>query len=128
MLIHDPLRVRLRVLCRMQARVSEMNLARAACPGAEGDVDRGCGQNEVLGIAKASQDKPHPSRPLAMGISRSSRHKRSATGAQHAHYRKKRKFELDRQPANTMPGTKRIHTGVGNLKYRALRLESDNFA
>ena len=68
--------------------------------------------------------------PLA-GISRSSRHKRSATGAQRAHYRKKRKFELGRQAANTKLGVKRIHTvrvRGGNLKYRALRLDSGNFA
>ncbi|KIK98345.1 hypothetical protein PAXRUDRAFT_823950 [Paxillus rubicundulus Ve08.2h10] len=66
-----------------------------------------------------------------MGISRSSRHKRSATGAQRAHYRKKRKFELGRQAASTKLGPKRIHTvrvRGGNLKYRALRLESGNFA
>ena len=65
------------------------------------------------------------------GISRSSRHKRSATGAQRAHYRKKRKFELGRQPASTKLGAKRIHSvrvRGGNLKYRALRLESGNFA
>jgi len=65
------------------------------------------------------------------GISRSSRHKRSATGAQRPHYRKKRKFELGRQPASTKLGAKRIHTvrvRGGNLKYRALRLESGNFA
>jgi small subunit ribosomal protein S8e len=65
------------------------------------------------------------------GISRSSRHKRSATGAQRAHYRKKRKFELGRQAANTKLGAKRIHTvrvRGGNAKYRALRLESGNFA
>jgi len=66
-----------------------------------------------------------------MGITRSSRHKRSASGAQRAHYRKKRKFELGRQPANTRLGPKRIHsvrTRGGNVKYRALRLESGNFA
>ncbi|KIP11649.1 hypothetical protein PHLGIDRAFT_27859 [Phlebiopsis gigantea 11061_1 CR5-6] len=66
-----------------------------------------------------------------MGISRSSRHKRSASGAQRPHYRKKRKFELGRQPANTKLGPKRIHTvrvRGGNLKYRALRLETGNFA
>ncbi|KAK7472746.1 ribosomal protein S8A [Stygiomarasmius scandens] len=66
-----------------------------------------------------------------MGISRSSRHKRSASGAQRAHYRKKRKFELGRQPANTKLGAKRIHTvrvRGGSLKYRALRLDSGNFA
>ncbi|KAN0133945.1 Ribosomal protein S8e/ribosomal biogenesis NSA2 [Lactarius tabidus] len=66
-----------------------------------------------------------------MGISRSSRHKRSPTGAQRAHYRKKRKFELGRQAANTKLGVKRIHSvrvRGGNLKYRALRLDSGNFA
>ncbi|CAL1707730.1 unnamed protein product [Somion occarium] len=66
-----------------------------------------------------------------MGISRSSRHKRSHTGAQRPHYRKKRKFELGRQPASTKLGPKRIHTvrvRGGNLKYRALRLDSGNFA
>jgi ribosomal protein eS8 len=71
------------------------------------------------------------SKRLAMGISRSSRHKRSATGAQRAHYRKKRKFELGRQPASTKLGPKRIHTvrvRGGNVKFRALRLESGNFA
>jgi small subunit ribosomal protein S8e len=52
-------------------------------------------------------------------------------GAQRAHYRKKRKFELGRQPAMTKLGAKRIHpvrTRGGNLKHRALRLESGNFA
>jgi len=66
-----------------------------------------------------------------MGISRSSRHKRSETGAQRAHYRKKRKFELGRQPASTKLGPKRIHTvrvRGGNVKYRALRLDAGNFA
>ncbi|KZV69906.1 40S ribosomal protein S8 [Peniophora sp. CONT] len=66
-----------------------------------------------------------------MGITRTSRHKRSASGAQRAHYRKKRKFELGRQSAQTRIGAKRIHTvrvRGGNLKYRALRLESGNFA
>ncbi|KAI0674928.1 40S ribosomal protein S8 [Trametes maxima] len=66
-----------------------------------------------------------------MGISRSSRHKRSHTGAQRPHYRKKRKFELGRQPANTKLGPKRVHTvrvRGGNLKFRALRLDTGNFA
>jgi hypothetical protein len=68
---------------------------------------------------------------IGIGISRSSRHKRSSTGAQRAHYRKKRKFELGRQPANTKLGPKRIHTvrvRGGNTKFRALRLDSGNFA
>jgi small subunit ribosomal protein S8e len=66
-----------------------------------------------------------------MGISRDSRHKRSASGARRAHYRKKRKFELGRQPAMTKLGAKRIHevrVRGGNVKYRAMRLESGNFA
>ncbi|KAF8608897.1 40S ribosomal protein S8 [Ceratobasidium sp. AG-I] len=66
-----------------------------------------------------------------MGISRSSRHKRSATGAQRPHYRKKRKFELGRQAANTKLGPKRVHSvrvRGGNTKFRALRLEGGNFA
>ncbi|PBK91521.1 40S ribosomal protein S8 [Armillaria gallica] len=70
-------------------------------------------------------------RPQDMGISRTSRHKRSASGAQRAHYRKKRKFELGRQAANTKLGAKRIHpvrVRGGNLKYRALRLDGGNFA
>ena len=90
-----------------------------------------------------------------MGISRDSRHKRSATGAKRAYYRKKRyyssypccfpppraqkltapfpnrAFEKGRQPANTRIGAKRIHivrVRGGNQKYRALRLDSGNFS
>lgn len=66
-----------------------------------------------------------------MGISRDSRHKRSATGAKRAQFRKKRKFELGRQAANTKLGAKRIHsvrTRGGNTKFRALRIESGNFS
>ncbi|EPY51976.1 40S ribosomal protein S8 [Schizosaccharomyces cryophilus OY26] len=66
-----------------------------------------------------------------MGITRDSRHKRSASGAKRAQYRKKRKFELGRQAANTRIGTKRIHevrVRGGNKKYRGLRLESGNFS
>ncbi|KAI3317502.1 ribosomal protein S8e/ribosomal biogenesis NSA2 [Xylariaceae sp. AK1471] len=66
-----------------------------------------------------------------MGISRDSRHKRSATGAKRAYYRKKRAFEAGRQEANTRIGPKRVHvvrTRGGNHKYRALRLDSGNFA
>ncbi|KAI5787687.1 ribosomal protein S8e/ribosomal biogenesis NSA2 [Peziza echinospora] len=66
-----------------------------------------------------------------MGISRDSRHKRSATGAKRSHYRKKRAFELGRQPANTRIGAKRVHivrTRGGNRKFRALRIDSGNFS
>jgi small subunit ribosomal protein S8e len=69
--------------------------------------------------------------PILIGISRDSRHKRSHTGAKRAQYRKKRKFELGRQPANTKLGQKRIHTvrtRGGNTKYRALRLDSGSFS
>ncbi|BFZ57269.1 ribosomal protein S8A [Savitreella phatthalungensis] len=66
-----------------------------------------------------------------MGISRDSRHKRSATGAKRAQYRKKRKFELGRQAAGTKIGPKRVHevrVRGGNRKFRALRLEAGNFS
>ncbi|KAF2404955.1 40S ribosomal protein S8-B [Trichodelitschia bisporula] len=66
-----------------------------------------------------------------MGISRDSRHKRAATGAKRAYYRKKRAFEKGRQPANTRIGAKRIHlvrTRGGNRKFRGLRLDSGNFS
>ncbi|KAI9592658.1 40S ribosomal protein S8 [Syncephalis fuscata] len=66
-----------------------------------------------------------------MGISRDSRHKRSHTGAKRAHYRKKRKFELGRQPASTKLGPKRVHevrARGGNMKFRAMRLDTGNFA
>lgn len=66
-----------------------------------------------------------------MGISRDSRHKRSATGAKRAQFRKKRKFELGRQASSTKLGPKRIHsvrTRGGNQKFRAIRIESGNFS
>jgi len=66
-----------------------------------------------------------------MGISRSSRHKRAATGAQRSYYRKKRRFELARPPAMTKLGPRRVHpvrTRGGNTKFRGLRLETGNFA
>ncbi|TCD68071.1 40S ribosomal protein [Steccherinum ochraceum] len=58
-------------------------------------------------------------------------HANLPSGAQRPHYRKKRKFELGRQAASTKLGPKRIHevrTRGGNKKFRALRLESGNFA
>ncbi|RDL40164.1 40S ribosomal protein S8 [Venustampulla echinocandica] len=66
-----------------------------------------------------------------MGISRDSRHKRSASGAKRSYYRKKRAFEAGRQDSSTRIGAKRIHlvrTRGGNRKFRALRLESGNFS
>ncbi|KAL3275976.1 hypothetical protein HHI36_020707 [Cryptolaemus montrouzieri] len=66
-----------------------------------------------------------------MGISRDHWHKRRATGGKRKPLRKKRKFELGRPAANTKLGARRIHyvrTRGGNLKYRALRLDTGNFA
>lgn len=67
-----------------------------------------------------------------MGISRDSVHKRRATGGKQAPWRKKKKFEMGRQPANTKLST---HTDVrevrcrgGNIKFRALRLDHGNFS
>ncbi|GAB9463149.1 40s ribosomal protein s8 [Globisporangium polare] len=64
-------------------------------------------------------------------ISRDSRHKRRETGGKRSQYRKKRKFELGRQPANTKLAAKRVHTvrvRGGHLKFRALRLDTGNFS
>merc|ERR1712055_170886 len=66
-----------------------------------------------------------------MGISRDHHHKRRKTGGRQAPIRKKRKFELGRPAANTKLGPQRIHTvrtRGGNKKYRALRLDTGNFA
>eukprot|EP00339_Tiarina_fusa_P015935 CAMPEP_0117029834 /NCGR_PEP_ID=MMETSP0472-20121206/21561_1 /TAXON_ID=693140 ORGANISM="Tiarina fusus, Strain LIS" /NCGR_SAMPLE_ID=MMETSP0472 /ASSEMBLY_ACC=CAM_ASM_000603 /LENGTH=204 /DNA_ID=CAMNT_0004737693 /DNA_START=25 /DNA_END=639 /DNA_ORIENTATION=+ len=65
-----------------------------------------------------------------MGISRDSTHKRRKTGGKRIPIRKKRQFEMGRPAANTKLGAKRIHSvrcRGGNLKYRALRLDSGNF-
>lgn len=66
-----------------------------------------------------------------LGISRDHWHKRRATGGKRKPLRKKRKFELGRPAANTKLGARRVHyvrTRGGNLKYRALRLDTGNFA
>merc|ERR1719192_728419 len=66
-----------------------------------------------------------------MGISRDHLHKRRATGGKRAPIRNKRKFELGRPAAMTKLGQQRIHTlrtRGGNKKYRALRLDTGNFA
>merc|ERR1712172_121668 len=65
------------------------------------------------------------------GISRDSRHKHRATGGRRNIHQKKRKFEMGRPPAMTKLGNKRIRTvrgRGGNMKYRALRLDSGNYA
>lgn len=66
-----------------------------------------------------------------IGISRDSRHKRRNTGGRKANLKKKRLYESGRQPANTKLGSTRIHVvrvRGGNVKHRALRLESGNFS
>jgi len=66
-----------------------------------------------------------------MGISRSGRYKRRLTGGRKNVHQKKRKAEMGRPSANTRMGTKRVSTvrvRGGNLKFRALRLESGNFS
>ncbi|KAH3756166.1 40S ribosomal protein S8 [Pelomyxa schiedti] len=66
-----------------------------------------------------------------MGISRDSRHKRRNTGGQRKPYRKKRKYEMGRQPSNTKIGPKRVHLVRcmgGIIKKRGLRLETGSFS
>lgn len=66
-----------------------------------------------------------------MGISRDSRHKRRLTGGKHPYTRKKRKYELGRQPAMTKLGSKLVRpvrVRGGNIKMRGLRLETGNFS
>merc|ERR1712150_428806 len=68
---------------------------------------------------------------VKMGISRDHWHKRRATGGKKCPIRKKRKFELARPAAMTKLAPQRIHTlrtRGGNKKYRALRLDTGNFA
>jgi len=65
------------------------------------------------------------------GITRTSRTKRSKSGAAPIKYRKKRKFELGRPAAMTKLGPKRVHVvrvRGGNEKRRAMRLDTGNFA
>ena len=66
-----------------------------------------------------------------MSITRDSMHKRRPTGGKRVAYRKKRKFEIGRQPAMTRLGKKVVHLvrcRFGIIKHRALRLETGNFA
>merc|ERR1711972_1004158 len=57
--------------------------------------------------------------------------KHRKTGGRRNIHQKKRKFEMCRPPAMTKLGNKRIRTvrcRGGNMKYRALRLDSGNYA
>ncbi|EKX73092.1 40S ribosomal protein S8, putative [Theileria equi strain WA] len=66
-----------------------------------------------------------------MGISRDSRHKRRKTGGRFPIHKKKRKYEMGRPAANTKLGSRlvrKVRCRGGNLKFRALRLDSGNFS
>jgi hypothetical protein len=66
------------------------------------------------------------------GISRDSLHKRRATGGRQKAWRKKKKYELGRQPANTKLSSnvavRTVRTRGGNTKFRALRLDQGNYS
>ncbi|KAF5842911.1 40S ribosomal protein S8 [Dunaliella salina] len=67
-----------------------------------------------------------------MGISRDSEHKRRLTGGRKKAWRKKKKYEMGRQPAMTKLSSnvavRKLRVRGGNEKFRALRLDSGNFA
>jgi len=67
-----------------------------------------------------------------MGISRDSLHKKRATGGKKKVWRKKRKYELGRQPAMTKLSSnktvRRVRVRGGNVKWRALRLDTGNYS
>ena len=70
-----------------------------------------------------------------LGITRASRYKRRSTGGRINIHQKKRKFELGRPAANTKlvgdakaVGVHYVRCRGGNLKQRALRLESGNYS
>lgn len=68
-----------------------------------------------------------------MGISRDGMHKRRSTGGKQKPWRKKRKYELGRQPGNTkldasQKTVRRVRVRGGNVKWRALRLNTGNFS
>ena len=65
-----------------------------------------------------------------MGITRSSKVKRRATGGRMPIHRKKRKFEMGRQPSMTKLGEQKVVNVRGRgsgYKYRALKLNEGNF-
>jgi len=67
-----------------------------------------------------------------MGITRDSLHKRRSTSGTKKKWHKKRKFEMGRQPAMTKLSAnktvRRLRVRGGNYKFRALRLDTGNFA
>jgi len=84
-----------------------------------------------IAIQKHHLYRQHSGSRAAMGLSRDSQHKRRLTGGKKPHHHKKRKHEMGRQMAMTKIGAKRIHqvrVRGGNLKFRALRLDTGNFS
>ncbi|KAK1313471.1 40S ribosomal protein S8 [Acorus calamus] len=67
-----------------------------------------------------------------MGISQDSMHKRRTTGGKKKAWRKKRKYELGRQPGNTKlsnnKSVRRVRVRGGNVKWRSLRLDTGNYS
>lgn len=66
-----------------------------------------------------------------MGIGRDSRHKHRKTGGRVNIHQKKRKYEMGRPSSMTKMGAKRVRAvrgRGGNMKYRALRLDTGNFS
>jgi len=66
-----------------------------------------------------------------MGIARDSRHKHRATGGRRNIHQKKRKFEMGRPSVHCKLGGKRVRPvrcRGGNMKYRALKLESGSYS
>ena len=65
-----------------------------------------------------------------MGISRDRRHKHRKTGGRFPIHQKKRKYELGRPAAVTKLGSKRVRPvrcRGGNIKHRAIRLDTGNY-
>jgi len=69
-----------------------------------------------------------------MGISRDSRHKRRASGGRMPIHKKKRSYEKGRPVAHTRlvadaskVTVRKVRTRGGNVKFRALRLDSGVF-
>merc|ERR1711942_612471 len=70
-------------------------------------------------------------RLLNMGISQAKWHKKRKTGGKRPTYKKKRKYELGRPASMTKIGGYRVHlvrVRGGNIKRRALRLDTGNFS
>merc|ERR1712137_313780 len=66
-----------------------------------------------------------------MGISQAKWHKKRKTGGKRPTYKKKRKYELGRPASMTKIGGYRVHlvrVRGGNIKRRALRLDTGNFS